>query len=44
MVVMFVGYVLGVDGTFRTIPPVGILQGESFSFPPKPIGVKLLSE
>jgi len=28
--------VLGVDGTFRTIPTVGILQGGSFSFPPEP--------
>ena len=29
--------VLGVDGTFRTIPTVGILRGESFSFPPEPL-------
>ncbi len=28
--------VLGVDGTFRTIPTVGILRGGSFSFPPEP--------
>jgi len=31
-----------VDGTFRTIPTVGILRGGSFLFPPKPIAVKLL--
>ena len=29
--------VLGVDGTFRTIPTVGILRGETFSFPPEPL-------
>ncbi len=28
--------VLGVNGTFRTIPTVGILRGDSFSFPPEP--------
>ncbi len=31
--------VLGVDGTFRTIPAVGILRGESFSFPPEPLSL-----
>jgi hypothetical protein len=29
--------VLGVDGTFRTIPTVGILRGGSFLFPPEPL-------
>jgi len=29
--------VLGVGGTFRTIPTVGILRGGSFLFPPEPI-------
>ncbi len=32
-----------VDGTFHTIPNVGILRGGNFSFPPEPIGVFLLS-
>ena len=34
--------VLGVDGTFCTIPTVENLQGGSFSFPPEPIALKLL--
>ena len=29
--------VLGVNGTLRTIPTVGILWGGSFSFPPEPL-------
>jgi len=44
MVMMFVGgVVLMRDGTFRTIPTVEKLRGGSFSFPPKPIVIKLLS-
>jgi hypothetical protein len=44
MVMMFKGgVVLMLDGTFRTIPTVEKLWGGSFSFPPEPIAVKLLT-
>jgi hypothetical protein len=36
--------VLVVDGTYGTIPTVGILWGRSFLFPPGPIAVKLLTK
>jgi hypothetical protein len=36
--------VLGVDGTFHTIPTVGILWGESFFFARATLVVKLLKE
>jgi hypothetical protein len=36
MVVMFVDCCVVVEGTFCTIPIVGIQQEKSFSFPPEP--------
>jgi len=37
MVVMWRDSCVRVDGTFRTIPTVGILRGGSFSSPPEPL-------
>jgi hypothetical protein len=43
MVVMFVVVVLVVDGTFGTIPTVGILQGTRYLILPEPLLVNLLT-